>query len=341
MSSSTRLRSLGEAPGRGFNDAFEAYAQTTRACQGIRADPLLYAELTRYYLLWVGGLLGRLEEAAAARGGFESVVPPLMAHVDRYLDASSRWPETPGLNYPGRSIVPAYYAARAAQRVNAQAEPRLVTVTFDEPHAFVIDVLGHAASETICAHKNVDLRDMPNAPESTSSSFEPLKYRSFLHAHQREQLAHARTPPAPPPTPPPAPPVAPAPPQEPIPDDVARERWIGRLANTAVVLERSASPPDRSGMGSSFFSRERTLYLHDGSRYRLVEDSISRTTYGNITVGGPSHREWTGSWAIRAWSTRATLVLETDAGEVSTYSLAERGPYVLGVDGVDRTWTGR
>lgn len=340
MSSSTRLRSLGEAPGRAFNEAFEAYARTPHACLGIRADPLLYAELTRYYLLWVGGLLARLEEAAVARGGFGSVVPPLMAHVERYLDAASRWPATPGLDGPARAILPAYYAARAAQRVNAQAEPRLVTVTFDEPHAFVIDVLGHAASETVCAHKNADLRELPEAPESASAA-EPLKYRSFLHTHQRERLARARTPPAAAPTPPPTPPTTPAPPERPIQDEAAAVRWTARLANTCLVLERSSSSPDRSGMGSSYYQRERVLCLLSGQRYRLVEETISRVSYGNITVGGPSRREWTGAWSIRASGTRAILALDSDAGDHATYSLTERGVGLLGVDGINRAWTGR
>lgn len=340
MSSSTRLRSLGEAPGRGFNEAFEAYARTSHACRGIRAEPLLYAELTRYYLLWVGSLLARLEEAATARGGFDAVVPPLMAHVERYLDAESRWPATPGLDGPARAILPAYYAARAAQRVNAQAEPRLVTITFDEPHAFVIDVLGHAASETVCAHKNVDLRELPEARDSSSAA-EPLEYRSFLHTHQRERLARARTPPPPAPAPPPAPPIAPAPPERPIQDDAAAAKWTTRLANTGLVLERSNSSPDRSGMGSSFYQCERMLYLLGGQRYRVVEETISRVTYGNITVGGPSRREWTGTWAIRAFGSRATLALESDSGDHSTHSLEERGLGLLSVDGVDRAWTGR
>jgi hypothetical protein len=342
MSSSVRLRSLGEAPGRGFNEAFEAYAKTSHACLGVRAAPRLYAELTRYYLLWMGGLLARIEEAAAVRDGYGVVVTSLLDCVDRYLDAATRWPATPGLNYPGRSIVPAYYAARAAQRVNAQAEPRLVTVTFDEPHAFVIDVLGHAASEAICAHKNVDLRDLPEAPAS-SSEVEPIKYRSFLHAHQRERLAEARTPPAPPPvtTPPPPPAVAPTPPERSVQDDELIARWTARLANSCIVLERTNTPPDRSGMGSSYFQRERILYLRAYGHYQLVETTISRISYGNINLGGqPSRREWTGTWTIRAFRGRAALALESNTGDVETYAIADRYRGVLGVDGSDRAWTG-
>ena len=333
MSITARLRALGETPGRPFNEAFEMYAKASSAPTGVKANPLLYGDLTRHYLLWSAGLLTRMEEAAAARPDAGPLVEPLLDRVGAYFDTESRWPATPHLGAPARTLVPAYYAVRAAQRVNAHAQPHLVDVAFDEPHAFAIEVLGHAVSELVCAHKNADLRELPEVPEA-STPVEPLTYRSFLHASHRSKLEDARTPPPPAVVPPPSPPEPPV-----SQDEMVSLRWTRALANSRIVLEQS-NDFDRSGIGSSFSQRERFLYLLDGGRYRLVEKSLSRVSYAGLTVGGPSTRESEGIWAIRVTAERASLLLKADGGGIESYSLAERRKGVLAVDGRDRAWTG-
>ena len=71
-----------------------------------------------------------------------------------------------------------------------------------------------------------------------------------------------------------------------------------------------------------------------------MEKSISRVSYGGLTVGGPSTRESEGIWAIRVTGERAALLLKADSGGIESYSLAERRKGVLAVDGRDRAWTG-
>lgn len=341
MNIAGRLRALGEAPGGPFTDAFEAYAKRPQAPNGIKANPALYGELTRHYLVWSAGLLARMEDAAAARPSCQRLLPPLQAQVAAYLDHPARWPSVPLID-PATALVPAYYAVRAAQRVNAQVRPHLVEVAVDEPHAFAIEVLGGAASDQICAHKNADLRELPDVAQE-SGAVEALTYRAFLHGSQRTKLIHARATVPPPvvvsPAPPP-PPVTSAPPPAPRPstvnDEAEATRWTGSLGDRRIVLARTNTPPDGYGGGGAYVEHVRYLDLLSGGRYRLVDESSSHTSYAGLLSQGKQHRESHGAWEIHVVNGIVALLLIEDHGSRTMYSLRDRRPGAVIFDGQER-----
>lgn len=336
MNIAGRLRALGEAPGGPFTDAFEAYAKRPEAPNGIKANPALYGELTRHYLVWAAGLLARMEDAAAARPSCQILLPPLLAQVAAYLDHPARWPSVPLID-PARALVPAYYAVRAAQRVNAQVRPHLVEVAVDEPHAFAIEILGGAASDQICARKNADLRELPDVAEE-SGAVEALTYRAFLHGSQRTKLIHARATVPPPVVVSPPPPVKPAPPPAPIPstvnDEAEATRWTGSLADRRIVLARTNTSPD--GYGGSFAEHVRYLDLLSDGRYRLLDESSSHTSYAGLLSQGKQHRESHGTWEVHVVNGIVALLLIEDHGSRTMYSLRDRRSGAVIFDGHER-----
>ena len=247
---------------------------------------------------------------------------------------------------PATALVPAYYAVRAVQRVNAQVRPHLVEVAVDEPHAFAIEVLGGAASDRICAHKNADLRELPDVAQEPEA-VEALTYRAFLHGSQRTKLIHARAtvpPPVvvspPPPVKPAPPPVKPEPPPAPLPstvnDEAEATRWTDSLGDRRIVLARTNTSPDGYGGGGSFAEHARYLDLLSDGRYRLLDESSSHTSYAGLLSQGKQHRESHGTWEVHAVNGIVALLLIEDHGSRTMYSLRDRRPGAVIFDGHER-----
>lgn len=342
-----RVRASLDQPGRDMNDATRHYAEhSSEAPFAIKAEPLLHGELARGALHWTADLLTAIERAAATRPAAEAVTGPFVDHVAAYFEHSARWPTVSEMEHPLRLLMPAYYAVHAVHLLDYHVLPPLLQVEYDEPIAFIEEMLGQEASTTIRQHKNADLSSMPKIVEETTPS-EPLVFRSFLSAGQRERLARAARTPA---QPVPADPIPP----EPAPvsaesgaslaqdeaDTTLAASWTRRLSDTRITLRATnAFEPGYSG-DSSYFSAETFLDLLDGGTYRLQETISSGLTGGGIMMGGePQTTESSGHWSIRVWGTSERLRLEDDGGNVTTYGIAVAGSGSIEVDGQDRPWT--
>jgi hypothetical protein len=341
-----RVRASLDQPGRDLNDATRHYAEhSSEAPFAIKAEPVLYGELARGALHWTGDLLTAIERSAATRPAAETVAGPFVDHVAAYFEHSARWPTVSEMEHPLRLLMPAYYAVHAVHLLGYHVLPPLLQVEYDEPLAFVEEMLGPGPSMTIRQHKNADLSSMPKVVEEATPS-EPLVFRSFLSAKQRERLAQARATAQPvhvdpaPAEPAPISAESGASPAQDDADSVLAALWTGRLRDTRITLRAENSfEPGYSGT-SSYFSAETLLDLHDGGRYRLQETVTSSITGTGMSIGGePRTTESSGKWSVHVSGTSERLRLEGDEGDVTTYGIGAAGSGALEVDGQDRRWT--
>ena len=354
MSAIEAIRERCDESAKALREALVEYRKrNTSVPYALEADPKLYGDLLRHYLLWATGLLGAMQEAAAARPSASTAVDHFVARAIAYFNDSSRWPGVTSLEDPARLVIPAYYSVRAAQHVNRLFRPPLLSLDVAEAHEFAIELLGVEASDRICAHKNADLAPLARVDEDQPPE-KPLHYRAFLHAFNRERLAAARAATPKPPADPP-PPVASAPggtppwsaaPQRPttppaLPPIAESERvlWDRELAGTSIVLGRQNSPPDYSG--STYSSTESFLRLLPNHRFRKEVVGETRTSYAGVEAVAPIHRETSGTWEVRTNGVRLSLVLNEDSGDMESLRI-ERGSYgTLKVDGRVRAWLTR
>jgi hypothetical protein len=338
------VRSLLDQPGRDLNEAARDYAEHgTNVPAAIKAEPVLYGELARGALQWTADLLTAIEQCAATRPAAEAALGPLVDSVVAYFADSPRWPPVAHLGHPLLLLVPAYYAAHGVHLLDYHVQPPLLHVEFDEPHAFMEEVLGRGPSMTIRQHKNADLSSMPKVVED-APGYEPPVFRSFLSSRQRARLAEARAARLAPtvgvtPEPSPAsvePGVAGA--QDDV-DSIVAAMWTGRLRDTRITL-RAESSFDAGYGGSSFFSAETTLDLLDGGTYRLRETVITQISSSGLMIGGePRTTESSGDWSVSVSGDSNQLRLDDEGGAVTRYSLAEAGSGSIEVDGEVRGWT--
>lgn len=307
--------------------------ENSHASSAIAEDLNLYADLARYYLQWSAGLLLALEDEASARLGCRAAVECFLKLTHAYFTDPARWPKGAQLEHPLTLLMPAYYAVRAAQKLNWLAQPDLVLVDLEEAHEFVIEIVGRAAADEIAQAKNADLQVLPEISEDPATVAEPRRYAAFLRAAQRRRLATARAP-----KPPSPPRIAVAPPPPASPPTGSSERllaltWSTRLSDTRIVLEQTNQV---LGPGS-FFSRETFLELREGHRYRLVQATLTSFSSGGLHGGGPSEQESYGEWQIEVIGGIPRLGLSGD--ENSCYRLEKHGRGYVTLNGRDRAWT--
>jgi hypothetical protein len=354
MSAIEAIRERCDESAKALREALVEYRKrNASAPYALEADPKLYGDLLRHYLLWASGLLAAMQEAAAARPSASTAVDHFVARAIAYFNDSSRWPGVTSLEDPARLVIPAYYSVRAAQHVNRLFRPPLLSLDVAEAHEFAIELLGVEASDRICQHKNADLAPLARADEDQPPE-KPLHYRAFLHAFNRERLAAARAATPKPPAEPP-PPVASAPggappwsaaqqrpTTPPAPPPIAeseRVLWDRELAGTSIVLGRQNSPPDYSG--STYWSTESFLRLLPNHRFRKEVVGEMRTSYARVHALTPIHRETSGTWEVRTNGVRLSLVLNEDSGDMESLRI-EKGPHgTLMVDGRVRAWLTR
>ena len=107
MTTVAAIRELGDVPGSQLNDPFQAYAKGgSNVPRGIKANPILYGELTRHYLQWSAALLSTIEQAASARVACQPAVGRLMECASAYFADSTRWPDVSHLQHPLRLLMP-------------------------------------------------------------------------------------------------------------------------------------------------------------------------------------------------------------------------------------------
>ena len=338
MGATAEIRALCDQPGRELREALLRYVKANpRAPYSMQADSMLYGDLVRHYLQWCAGLLAKMEEAAAARPAWKDAVAQLLERTAAYFKETARWPSVSHLDHPLRLLVPACYAMRAGRRVNSLLEPALVAVDFTEPNEFVTELLGQPIFEQISHDKNADFKTTAKIIEDPLHDAEPLHYRSFLHAAQRARLAEARAAkPEPPKISPPAPPSV-APPAESVDRDTALTlSWSLDLMDTRITLEQTNSYDSAYG-ASSYSSRESSLDLYRGHRYRLLEirfSSISAAMDGD----GQTRRQSEGEWKIQVSGGAATLVLRGDDGSADYYRVEKASRDAVKLDGREVEW---
>jgi hypothetical protein len=332
MKAITEMREAAKSGGA-MNEAMRRYLAESGPYLSQRG--VVFAQLALHYLQWTANLLAKLQAAAEARPAAGGAVKTCLERIDAYFETPDRWPSVDRLDHPLRSLIPAYYAMRAAQRASGSFKPPLLELSCDEPHAVLIELLGRGACQTVSEHKNADLRTLPKLVES-EGDYRPLPVRSFPSASERAALDGVRNHSTPEPGPRPA--VNSAPPSPPIVQEDRSSAWVQRLAGTRIVLEQTNSDPDYSG--SSYYSRESYLDLFTGGTYRLTTVTTSRISYAGMSLGGPSHREEWGSWTIVAsGGTTAVLRLADETGGATSYAISA-GSGGLTVDGRERSWSG-
>jgi hypothetical protein len=336
--------------GRELNDAARHFAGNNPAAPpAMRAAPELYGELARTVLLWTRDVLAAVDEAARARPAAQPAFQYLMGRVDDYFAAPSRWPDIPSLMRPLLTLVPAYYALRAVQRLDHHVEPPLLAVDCNEAYDFMEEILGRGPAMSIRRDKNTDLEDMPRAVENLPG-YDLRTFRTAFSSGQQTRLERAREaasrPPAQP-TEPAAEVVAASAPSAGYQADVEAETnailagtWRRRLADTRITLRSESDfDTDYSG-GSTFYSATTTLDLLGSGRYLLRETTISRVSSGGYQVGGdPQVSESLGEWTVESLGGNDYLRLTDVGGTLRRLRITAAGSGEINVDGQERRWT--